>query len=252
MPIRSGNHATIVLSIVITLFAAGFASAATIALFDFDDDVTGLQNVTTDPEFATTSVTDWTASLRDTTGDGMGDNVVGGLSTGSDNYFVRSNDGTPNTTDPTSSETFSYFTITVDGLAADEIVCLTNVSYAHFGTGIDAGDQFFSRVYTDLTGLTGPGDGIANQPAFDTNLTAADPAANVSEDLSGVAALQGLANGDSVTFYLYYGDDQAANGDIHRVDNFQVDGIVKRVPEPGFLACLIGLAVSLLTVSRRR
>ena len=222
------------LAAICALLCTCSAHADIIATFDFDDDVTGLQNTFIDPVFQTTTVGDWTPSLRDTDGDMIGDNEVGGLSGGSDNFFVRSNDGTPNSTNPTTSEAFSSFTVVVSGLAANEVLNLTDVSYDHFGTGIDAGDQFFSRLYTDLTGLSGTDDGIANMPAFDNNA-----GGTVSESLSSFSALQGLANGDSVTFFLYYGDDQNANGDIHRIDNFVLEGTVgTAIPEPNTMILL--------------
>ena len=224
------------LTLGLSLMATPFASAAILAQWDFDDDATGLTSTTTDSIFETTTIGAWTP-------DGAGE--TGGLSTGNNNYFVRSNDGTINSTNPTTSDAFTSFTVDVSGLAAGEVLNITNVSWDHSATG-NATSSLFSRLFTDVTGLTGTGDSIANQDAFTNNVGGSPNAA-----LGVFAELQALNNGDSIEFRLYYGDNSSNSSVIHRIDNFTLDGTVTTVAIPEPSTALLG-SLALLGVFRRR
>lgn len=228
---------TLLPSLVLGMLASGPASAAILVQYNF----TGATGVSSDTNLETvaSSYDPRTAANGD---DGEGhDNS--GLS-GSGNAYMRPT-LTPATSDPTTSNTYHEFSLSVVGLLPGQVLNLTSMSYIYVHPG--ASGTGFTDIYTDATGLSGTGDALGGSTATALTPTIDLTTANAAVD---PGELNGLQNGDVITFRIYFGDGVDITSPVHRVDDIVVNGEIVAIPEPASIV-LMGLG-GLCAFRRRR
>ncbi len=232
-------------AIVAPATLAPASHAATLASYNFD----GASTASTDTDASTT------ASDYDPRSAFMANTGRSGISSSSENAFMRSEEAPFSSNIGTNTNTYHSFTLTVDGLAPNEVLNITSLSYSYgpnTGASNSAG-QLISALYASPVGFVDADDRIArtalsgsenNSGAFVIiDLTSTNTVAGES--------FTGLTNGEVVEFRFLFGDN-FTGGAIHRVDNIILSGEVEQpaIPEPASLA-LFGLG-GLTMLSRRR
>ncbi|CAA6677673.1 Unannotated [Lentimonas sp. CC4] len=145
--------------------------------------------------------------------------------------------------DPSVSESYHSFTVTVAGLRAGEALDLTTFAYEYkcsqplgFDSGVYSDATGFSSLSDQLGGITIGGDG-------------ADLSTSIN--LSG-PEYKGLTNGDSIEFRIYLADTSNSPKRIHNIDDVILTGEKYDIPEPDTFALIAGIVAICSMMTRRR
>lgn len=184
-----------------------------------------------------------------------------GFSSANGNVYVRSTVTTNNSLPSSGTSAWHTFGLSVSGLAANEVLNLTDVTFGYQATGSTGGTGFFWSFFSDAVGSTYDlserlANGDQGAPIVETvDLTSSNPVAG--------NLFTGLTNGTDIEFRVSFGDDGAQENNansIHRLgiynsvgQKLQINGEIEisAIPEPAAISLFLTAALALGLMLRR-
>lgn len=244
--------------LLIMLACSSFLRADILLTYDFNGTLAG--------EVAPAFTGKLTAADYDVRAD-QHDAGVTGLSGANFNVFMRATGTTTDSTIFSGTEAYHTFGLTVNGLAANERLDLTSISFGYQVSGTISQTAFFWSLFSDAVGTAYDLDERLGNASFFVSGSDPSPVVVSSVDLTSSntvagSSFTGLSNGTTIQFLIGFGDDGTNDGNadaIHRVGVFggngqaiQIEGNISVIPEPSTLFLVLTAGVVSLGLLRRR
>ncbi|GHB91110.1 PEP-CTERM sorting domain-containing protein [Cerasicoccus arenae] len=186
--------------------------------------------------------------------DGSG-STISGFSTQSTNTYMRATGTTVSSLPSSGTNAYHTFAISIAGLAVDEVLDLTSVSFRYYATGSTSSTTFTMSFFSDAVGFADP-DRLGTQTLSGSTLDTAQVIDLTSSNSVAGTAFTGLTNGTDIEFSIYFGDTGSNANNTNAINRIGQDlvisGDVRVVPEPSTYAMIMAGLMAGSVLLRRR